>query len=60
MLMFAPGEADLWRDLALLHAHLGHNDQAVNAIEQFLPQASNERDRHRMAALKQRLKGKRH
>jgi regulator of sirC expression with transglutaminase-like and TPR domain len=60
MLMFAPGEADLWRDLALLHAHLGHYDQAVNAIEQFLPQASNERDRHRMAALKQRLKGKRH
>jgi regulator of sirC expression with transglutaminase-like and TPR domain len=60
MLMFAPEEADLWRDIALLHAHLGHYDQAVDAIERFLPRADNDRDRHRMAALKQRLKGKRH
>ena len=60
MLMFAPEEAELWRDIALLHAHLGHYDQAVEAIERFLPRAGNDRDRHRMAALKQRLKAKRH
>ena len=60
MLMFAPDEAELWRDLALLQAHLGHYDQAVEAIERYLPRASNDRDRHRMAALKQRLKTKRH
>lgn len=60
MLMFAPEEAELWRDIALLHAHLGHYDQAVEAIEHFLPRAGNDRDRHRMAALKQRLKAKRH
>jgi regulator of sirC expression with transglutaminase-like and TPR domain len=60
MLMFAPEEAELWRDIALLHAHLGHYDQALDAIERFLPRADNDRDRHRMAALKQRLKGKRH
>ena len=60
MLMFAPEEAELWRDIALLHAHLGHYDQAVEAIERFLPRANNDRDRHRMAALKQRLKAKRH
>jgi regulator of sirC expression with transglutaminase-like and TPR domain len=60
MLMFAPDEAELWRDIALLHAHLGHYDQAVDAIERFLPRAGNDRERHRMAALKQRLKAKRH
>jgi regulator of sirC expression with transglutaminase-like and TPR domain len=60
MLLFAPDEAELWRDIALLHAHLGHYDQAVEAIEHFLPRAGNDRDRHRMAALKQRLKAKRH
>ena len=32
------------RDIALLHAHLGHYDQAVEAIEHFLPRAGNDRD----------------
>lgn len=56
MMLFAPGELDLWREAAMLHAHQGNLNHATRAIEHYLAHATDERQRHRMAALLQRLR----
>lgn len=55
MLLFAPQDPDLWREAGLLHAHLGNLHRARAAIEQFLEVATDDIQRHAMAALLQRL-----
>lgn len=55
-LLFAPDQADLWREAGLLHTHLGNLGAAIAAIEQFLAMAGNNAARHKMAALLQRLR----
>ncbi len=58
MLLFAPDQADLWREAGLLHAHLGNLGAATEAIERFLVLAETDTARHTMAALLQRLRAK--
>jgi regulator of sirC expression with transglutaminase-like and TPR domain len=58
MLLFAPDQADLWREAGLLHAHLGNYGAASAAIERFLTLADNDTARHTMAALLQRIRAK--
>ncbi|MBI3517003.1 MAG: transglutaminase family protein [Proteobacteria bacterium] len=58
MLLFAPDQADLWREAGLLHAHLGNLGAAGAAIEHFLALADNDTARHTMATLLQRVRAK--
>jgi len=58
MLLFAPDQADLWREAGLLHAHLGNLGAASAAIERYLAIGGDETARHTMAALLQRLRSK--
>lgn len=57
MLLFAPDEPDLWREAALLNAHVGNLAAAIGACEAFLERAAGDTGRHRIAALLQRLRG---
>lgn len=58
MLLFAPDEADLWREAALLNSHVGNIGAAIAACEAFLDRAGGDAGRHRIAALLQRLRAK--
>ncbi len=58
MLIFAPDQPDLWREVGLLHAHLGNLGAANAAIERFLALSDDSAARHTMAALLQRLRTK--
>lgn len=55
MLLFAPQEAVLWSDAALLNAHIGNLNHARDAIRTYLGLAQDGERRHAMAALMQRL-----
>lgn len=55
-LLFAPDQADLWREAGLLHTHLGNLGAAIAAIERFLAIGGDNAARHKMAALLQRLR----
>lgn len=56
MLLFAPGEAALWRESGLLNAHVGNLSAAVNALETFMELGGNDLLRHQTALLIQQLK----
>ena len=56
MLMFAPGEARLWHEAGVLHAHLGNLRAAAMALEHFLELGRDARAKHDAAALLQRVK----
>ena len=56
MLLFAPGEAALWRESGLLTAHVGNLSAAVNALETFMELGGNDLLRHQTALLIQQLK----
>jgi len=58
MLLFVPEEAALWREAALLGAHLGNYRAAIGALEEYLRREANSRARHQGAALLQQLRAK--
>lgn len=58
MLMIAPGQAGLWREAGLLHAHLGNLRAAVMGLEQFIELSRDEQGRHEAATLLQGLKSR--
>lgn len=58
MLFFAPDHASLWREAALLNAHLGNYRAALGGLEEFLRREDNPAARHQVAALIQEFKTK--
>jgi regulator of sirC expression with transglutaminase-like and TPR domain len=58
MLLLAPAEASLWRELGIVQAKLGNLRGAIAALERFTTLASDDLGRHRAAKLIQELKGK--
>jgi regulator of sirC expression with transglutaminase-like and TPR domain len=59
-LLFAPGCIDLWREAALVHAHLDNLGAAVGALERFLDLSEDGQARHRAATLLQQIKARLH
>jgi regulator of sirC expression with transglutaminase-like and TPR domain len=57
MLMFAPDQADLWRESGLLHAHLGNLKAAISALETYLLRDVSGTERHRTTLYLQQLRG---
>jgi regulator of sirC expression with transglutaminase-like and TPR domain len=55
MLLFAPDHAALWREAALLRAHLGNYRAAIAALEEFLARENHAGARHEAAALLQQF-----
>ena len=58
MLLLAPAEASLWRELGIVQAKLGNLRSAIGALERFTALASDDLARHRAARLIQELKAK--
>jgi regulator of sirC expression with transglutaminase-like and TPR domain len=58
MLLFAPEEAMLWRELGLLNAHIGNLGAAITALETFMNLGTNDLVRHQTALLIQQLKSR--
>ncbi|WP_282604725.1 SirB1 family protein [Pelagibius sp. Alg239-R121] len=56
MLMFAPAEANLWREAGILHADQENLRAAILALEQCLSLSTSPNARHEAAALLQQLK----
>jgi regulator of sirC expression with transglutaminase-like and TPR domain len=56
MLLFAPGEADLWREAGALHAQAGNLRAAIAALEHYLTVAHEPVARHSAAQLLQQLR----
>jgi regulator of sirC expression with transglutaminase-like and TPR domain len=57
MVLFAPAEAMLWRELGLFQARLGKLKHAVAALETFMRLGVPESLKHQTALLLQKLKG---
>lgn len=58
MLLFAPGEAALWRELGVLQVACGRVKDAVNSAERYHGMAGNEEQRHDAAMLVQKIKSR--
>ncbi|HJO74328.1 MAG TPA: transglutaminase-like domain-containing protein [Rhodospirillales bacterium] len=58
MVLFAPGETDLWHEAGLLHARLDHLEDAVRALEEYLRQTGGEDVRYNASVLLQELRAK--
>ena len=58
MLLFVPDHAALWREAALLNAHLGNYRAAIAALEEYLRRVDDAAARHQAAALLQQFKSK--
>lgn len=58
MLMFAPDQAALWREVGMLHVRLDNLRAAIAALEQFMQREAGDAPRHHVAALVQDLKAK--
>jgi regulator of sirC expression with transglutaminase-like and TPR domain len=58
MLLFAPDHAALWRESALLNAHLGNYRAGIAGLEEFLRREGSSTARHQVAALLQEFKAK--
>ena len=56
MLLFAPGEAELWREAGLLHARLDHLADAVRALEEYLRRTGGGDARYNASVLLQELR----
>lgn len=56
MLLFAPGETELWREAGVLHAHAGNLRAAGDALEHYLAHSRDAAGRHAAAQLLQSLK----
>lgn len=57
-LLFAPDQANLWREAGLMHLRQGDLPRAIRALEQFVARAPNSTARHRTSALLQELRQK--
>ena len=58
MVLFAPSETELWRELGLLHAKLDHVKDAVRALEEYLCRTGGEDGRYNTSKLLQELRTK--
>jgi regulator of sirC expression with transglutaminase-like and TPR domain len=58
MLLFAPGEAGLWRELGVLQVACGRVKDAVNSAERYHGMADNEEQRNDAAMLVQKIKSR--
>ena len=58
MLLFAPGDAALWREAGLLHSHLGNLRAADLAFRHFLDLGTDPQDRHEAARLLQEVRAR--
>jgi regulator of sirC expression with transglutaminase-like and TPR domain len=58
MLLFVPDYAALWREAALINAHLGNYRAAIAALEEHLRRTEDSTARHQAARLLQQLKAK--
>ena len=56
MLMLAPDLAELWREVGMLHRHLGNMRAAGAALEQYVVRAPDGAARHQAAAILQQLR----
>lgn len=57
MLWMAPDDKDLWREKALLDTRIGHLDDAVAALEEYIQRETLDGPRHEAAILLQKLRG---
>jgi regulator of sirC expression with transglutaminase-like and TPR domain len=57
MVLFAPAEAMLWRELGLFQARLGRLKHAIAALETFMRLGVPESLKHQTALLLQKLRG---
>lgn len=57
MVLFAPGEAMLWRELGLFQARLGNLKHAISALETFMRLGVPDSLKHQTALILQKLKG---
>ena len=58
MLLFAPAEAALWREIGLLQAHQGDFPAAISALETFMDLSASDRAVHQAAMLIQQLRNR--
>ena len=58
MLLFAPGEAELWREAGLLHTRLDHVGEAVRALEEYLRLTGGGDARYNTSVLLQELRAR--
>ncbi len=58
MLLFAPGEAALWRESGVINARLDKVEAAVAALEEYLRCDTGDAARYRASSLLQELKGR--
>ncbi len=58
MVLFAPDEANLWREAGLLHARLDHVAEAVRALEQYLRRTGGGDARYNASVLLQDLRAR--
>ncbi len=58
MVLFAPGETDLWHEAGLLHARLDHIGDAIRALEEHLRQSGGEDTGYKASVLLQELRAK--
>lgn len=58
MLLFAPGEKALWREVGLIHARLDHVEEAVAALEEYLRHDTSDNGRYRATVLLQELRSR--
>jgi regulator of sirC expression with transglutaminase-like and TPR domain len=56
MLLFAPGEAELWRECGLLHSRLDNVADAIVALEEYLKLSANTDVRYGTSVLLQELR----
>jgi regulator of sirC expression with transglutaminase-like and TPR domain len=58
MVLFAPGEAELWRGAGLLHNRLDHVADAVRALEEYLRRIGGGEARYNTSVLLQELRAR--
>ncbi|MEX2642617.1 MAG: tetratricopeptide repeat protein [Acetobacterales bacterium] len=58
MLMFAPAEADLWREAGIIDARLGNLQSAARRLERYMETATDERGRYRTSMLLQEIRNR--
>ena len=56
MLLFAPGQSELWRDLGMLSVQLGNLSTAIHALESSVELETHDPRRQETAALLQALR----
>ncbi len=58
MLLFAPAQAELWREMGMLHARLDNVKDAVQALEEYLRRSGGAGARYNMSILLQELRAR--